>query len=151
MVNSIVVSQNDNTSVVRSVSIITAQINFIDTVIVGYEPGHTMIYPTKFYPIHKLHYGCNLTIKLSGENFIIDEPFVVKCFLPNNAFQTVTLNNERFIMTSDQFYYFNFDIYSDNKLIGWTTLELDKDESNEENGQQIENNIRYDKETLYIN
>lgn len=145
-----VFSQNENTSLVHSVSITSSQIYFVDTVIVGYKFGNTRVYPPQKIPIRKLLYSCKLTIKLNGESFIIEEPFVVKCFLPNNSFQKVVLNNERYIMTSDQFYDFNFEFYSENKLIGWTTLELDRDKSSEDDGIQKEKNIRYDKTTFFI-
>jgi len=149
--NSIVISQNDNTLIVGTVSILTAQINFVDTVIVGYDSGHTRNLHPESSPIQKLHYICNLTVKLNGDNFVIEEPLVVKCFLPNNDFQKATLNDECKPLSPDQFYYFNFDLYFDKKLTGWVTLEIDKDDNYEKDNNLIEQNIRYDKETLYIN
>jgi len=150
--NSIVISQNDDTLIVRTVSILTAQINFVDTVITGYSSNNnTRNLNHSSSPIQKLHYICNLTVKLNGDDFVIEEPLVVKCLFPNNNFQKVTLNEEAKLLSPDQFYYFNFDLYFDKKLTGWVTLQIDKDDIYEKDNMLIEQNIRYDKETLYIN
>ena len=140
-------SQIENNSPTGSLSIISSQIEYVDTVIVGSKRGITKVYPPKYYPIKKLLYHCKLTIKLNGEDLTLSQPFIVKCFLPDNSLTEIVLNNDGYILTTDEFYDFNFDIYSDNRLFGWTTLELHQFQEKDDNSS---NKIRYDKTTLFI-
>lgn len=150
MANSSIYSQNDSAVSSGYVSIISSRIYFSDTVTVGYEVGKTKIYPPRKILIRKFHYSGKLTIKLNGEDFVIKEPIILRCVLPNNISQKIILNKERASMTTEQFYDFTFDIYSDDKLRGWATLELDKTDFNGELDNQKEKNIRYDKTTVFI-
>jgi hypothetical protein len=133
-----------------SVSIISPQINFIDTVIVGYRQSNTKVYPPRQIPIRKLLYKCKLKIKLNGDDFLVKEPIIVKCILPNGNFHEELFNAECNILTSNEFYEFTSDIISQDRLNGWSTIELLRYNQNgyEEKFNAI---IRYDKVTLFIN
>jgi hypothetical protein len=151
MAASLTFSQREKCQSIISVNFITCQIEFADTIVTGYRQSMTRIYPDRLDPVTKLLYSCKFTIKWNGEDgAYTEEPFVVICYLPDNSFRKVTLNDERFLMTTDKFYDFSFDIYSDKKLSGWATLELGKYKYSDDDNYTDDNNIRYDRTTLYI-
>lgn len=143
-------SQSENNQTIVSVNFITCKIEFVDSVVTGYSPIISKVYPAKLQEILSPHYLCKFTIKWNGgENAYTDDPFIVICYLPDKTFRKITLNEERYTMMTDKFYDFSFDIYSDKKITGWTTLELGKYNYNEDDNYVYENNIRYDKTTFY--
>ena len=145
-----VFSQKDNISFMGSVSIISSQINFIDTVIVGYRSSNTKVYPPRQIPIRKLLYKCNLKIKLNGDDFLVEEPILVKCTLPNGNLHEELFNAECNILTPEEFYEFTFNIFSQDRLNGWSSIELLR--YNQKGYEEKSNTImRYDKATLFIN
>jgi hypothetical protein len=144
--SSMMYPQNNINSFLISVNITSCQINFIDTVFSSNARGNS-----RGNLVMNMHYYCKFTICWNSDTAVVDEPFEVNCYLPDNRVVNMTLNSRRDIMMSGKYYDFGFDIYSVTKLTGSATLELSKCENDAEDNYRQKKYIRFDRATVFIN
>ena len=106
-----------------SVKIVYAKISYEGNVTV-YKFGNTRVYPPQKIPVEKRSYKGIFRVELSGDEFVIEGPLNIKCYLSNGDVIVRQLNPELKYFHSNELYEVTFDFNTDETLFGETKVEL---------------------------
>lgn len=120
-----ILSQDYSNNLGGTIKIVFAQIKYEGN-ITAYKTGNTRVYPPQKIPFEKRSYRGTFRVELSGNDFKIEGPLSIRCYLTNKDVIERQVNPEVKYFYSNEVYEVEFDFSTVETLFGETKVELIK-------------------------